>query len=260
MPAFSFKTLRVTLLLAFLATAAVLTHHQITETRSWSGTLDVVVFPINGDAGASTGEYIDKLDDKALADINFWFAREAKKYRLQQQRPVNVRLGPEVNTAPPRFPTNTNAASVLFWGLRFRWWAFRNTPKIDRTLTTVRLFVMYYQGENDTPLQHSLGMQKGLLGLVHAFAIDHQTAQNNIVIAHELLHTVGAIDKYVSWGAPAYPAGYADPRRQPLFPQQEAEIMAGRIPVSHQKSYMPSSLRSVVINNFTASEINWLKP
>ena len=47
-----------------------------------------------------------------------------------------------------------------------------------------------------TQLAHSLGLQKGLIGVVNAFASSSQAAENNVVIAHELLHTVGATDKY----------------------------------------------------------------
>ena len=161
---------------------------------------------------------------------------------------------------PPAFPVDGNAVDVLFWGLHVRWWAFRNTPDEEKDLTRIRLFVLYHDGTDGQPLAHSLGLQKGLMGLVHAFAVPAQNNQNNIVIAHEMLHTVGALDKYESTGAPMFPIGYANPGRQPLFPQRSAEIMAGRIPLSHSSYYMAESLKSVVLNSYTAAEINWLEP
>jgi hypothetical protein len=136
-------------------------------------------------------------------------------------------------------------------------WAWRYTPD-DGGLTRVRMFVVYQSGNGNKPLQHSLGMQKGLMGLVFAYSLDTQTAQNNIVIAHELLHTVGATDKYNRRGGPLMTVGYANPSRTPLYPQRNAEIMAGRIPTSASSSYMAESLRSVIVNSYTASEINWL--
>ena len=58
------------------------------------------------------------------------------------------------------------------------------------------------------------GLQKGLIGVVNAFASDEQAAQNNVVIAHELLHTVGATDKYdPRTNQPSHPDGYAEPDR-----------------------------------------------
>ena len=101
-------------------------------------------------------------------------------------------------------------------------------------------------------------MQKGLLGVVHAFAVREQNAQNNVVIAHELLHTVGATDKYDASGQPIYPQGYAHPNRKPLYPQFRAEIMAGRVPLSPTNSKMTHSLRSTVVGQATAREISWI--
>ena len=94
--------------------------------------------------------------------------------------------------------------------------------------------------------------------MVNAFGLTQQTAQNNIVIAHEILHTVGATDKYNVYGGPQYPIGFANPRREPLFPQRYAEIMVGRIPTSHYSSFMATSLMRTRINELTASEIAWI--
>ena len=103
------------------------------------------------------------------------------------------------------------------------------------------------------------GLQKGLLGLVNAYSLPRQNKQNNIIIAHEVLHTVGAVDKYLPNGHPEYPLGYGNPKRNPLHPQRSAEIMAGRIALGNGKSQLALSLRSTVINPATAREINWLK-
>ncbi len=254
----SFTNVRVLVLLCALAFFSIVALLQSVHTRSWTSPLEVVVLPINADQNNDTERYIKSLSNRNLEEIELWFKREAERYNLALDTPVEITLGPEVFSTPPAFPDNTNFLMVVAWGLRFRWWAFRNTPKNNSGLTRVRMFVLYYQGEDNMPLQHSLGMEKGLLGLVHAYALPTQTSQNNIVIAHELLHTVGALDKYEYSGAPIFPVGYANPNREPLFPQRNAEIMAGKIPVSHSRSYMANSLRSVVINPYTAAEINWL--
>jgi hypothetical protein len=94
--------------------------------------------------------------------------------------------------------------------------------------------------------------------VVHAFADPAMSGSNNIVIAHELLHTVGASDKYdLSSGAPIYPGGFGDRGRQPLYPQDDAEIMAGRRALSEREWEMPRSLREVVVGPETALEIRW---
>lgn len=253
-----FATVRVILLLACLLVVGFTSAHQLVYTRNWNQTLEVSVFPINGDGHLSTDRYIQSLSDEDFSIINRWGEREAKRHQLNLAKPFNVTVGQQISVRPPAFPQNANSIDVLFWGLRFRYWAWRNTPD-EGSLTRVRMFVVYQSGEDDRPLQHSLGMQKGLMGLVYAFSLKQQTAQNNIVIAHELLHTVGAVDKYNNMGGPLHPVGFANPERVPLYPQRNAEIMAGQIPTSAGRSYMAESLRSVIVNPYTATEINWIQ-
>lgn len=77
---------------------------------------------------------------------------------------------------------------------------------------------------------------------------------------HELLHVFGASDKYdLVTGQPIYPLGYAYPNQKPLFPQAKAELMAGHIPLSEQKSKMPDRLEQTLINEITAIELGWKK-
>ncbi|MEE8157441.1 MAG: hypothetical protein V3T51_04735, partial [Gammaproteobacteria bacterium] len=67
-----------------------------------------------------------------------------------------------------------------------------------------------------------------------------------------------ATDKYdAETTLPGYPDGYADPERDPLHPQKQAELMGGRIPISISQADMPESLRQVVVGPATAREINW---
>jgi hypothetical protein len=83
---------------------------------------------------------------------------------------------------------------------------------------------------------------------------------NNIVIAHETLHTVGATDKYdIRSGVPNFPAGYGEPDRKPLYPQRYAEIMAGQRALSEREQEMPLSLSNVIVGPETAAEIGWTR-
>ncbi len=95
--------------------------------------------------------------------------------------------------------------------------------------------------------------------MVKAFASRHQAASNNVIITHEMLHTLGATDKYdLQTLQPRYPEGYADPEKKPLLPQEYAEIMGRAIPLSSSESKMPDSLAYTVIGPITAKEIKWL--
>ena len=87
-----------------------------------------------------------------------------------------------------------------------------------------------------------------------------QADANQVVISHELLHTLGATDKYdLSTNQPLYPQGYAEPYKLPRYPQEMAELMAGRIPVSASQAEQAESLRDVTIGELTAREINWIR-
>jgi monoamine oxidase len=58
------------------------------------------------------------------------------------------------------------------------------------------MFVVYFDPVTAHSVGHSLGLQKGLIGVINAYSSSYQTEENNVVIAHELLHTAGASDKY----------------------------------------------------------------
>lgn len=104
-------------------------------------------------------------------------------------------------------------------------------------------------------------MQKGLIGVVYAFADPQMAGANNIVIAHELMHTLGASDKYApATNLPQFPGGYGDPEAQPRYPQRDAEIMAGRRAISATEAQMPPDLDAVVVGEQTAREIGWTQP
>ena len=116
----------------------------------------------------------------------------------------------------------------------------------------------FYAPGNPLGLQHSLGMQKGGIGLVNGFASAERQSVNNFVAAHELLHTLGASDKYdMQTGQPLWPDGFGDPVQTPLFPQQRAEIMGGRVQVSPGWALLPPSLDFAVVGSATAIEIGW---
>jgi hypothetical protein len=150
--------------------------------------------------------------------------------------------------------------AVAWWSLKLRWFAARATAVPGRAPPRIRLFLLYHDPATLDHAPDSHGLQKGLVGVVHLFAEPAMAGRNNIVIAHELLHTVGASDKYdLASGAPIFPNGYADREQNPLYPQEQAEIMAGRRAVSAYQWDMPRSLAAVVVGPETALEIRWMR-
>lgn len=254
----TFKQLRILFLLLILLLVAVGAWLTEIRTTSWEKPLVVAIYPINGDGSAKAADYIERLSLQEFDDIERFFRDEAEQYRLAIQQPVDIVLGPVLDERPPAPPKDRNVLGVMWWSLKMRWWAWQVGREYGPP-AHIRLFVLYNDPKLNPRVAHSLGLQKGLLGVVHVFAESRAAAGNNIIIAHELLHTVGASDKYeLQSNQPIYPIGYAEPDKQPVFPQEFAEIMAGRIPLSPAKFRQARSLNEVLIGEYTALEINWI--
>ena len=139
-----------------------------------------------------------------------------------------------------------------------RWYAFRQGDGDGLAGADVKLFVIYHVPNGGTLLDRSVGVRNAMYGVVHAFGSRPHEGSNAVVIAHELLHVLGASDKYdPATGLPSVPVGLADPQQQPLYPQPAAEIMAGRVALSPTTARIPRSLAQCIIGPATAIEIGW---
>lgn len=252
----SFRTLRILFLLILLTAVAGMTYWESMVVRNWVRPLEVSIYPVNGDGTTEVDEYIAALKQDHFQEIGGFIESQSERYRGKDLPPVKIRFAKAIRTPPPTPPQGRHSGfSAILWSLRLRHYAFDHTP-FWGSLGTVRLFVVYHQGKNDKPLQHSLGLHKGLVGVVHAFARVKQNAQNNVVITHELFHALGASDKYDAANQPLYPEGFGD-REGPRYPQRMAEIMAGRIAIAPEVARIPAGLEECVVGYKTAWELNW---
>ena len=223
----------------------------------WHRTLYVTLYPVNADLSEASNVAIRRLNQAQLTQIEEYFAEQGKRYHLALAQPFAVHLGPVVADIPPPLPRNASMLSTMTWSLHFRWWTWRHSPSTP-VKADIRLYLLYFDVAGHPTLPHSTALSKGRVGLVNVYADPGQTAQNNMVIAHELLHTVGARDKYdLNTTQPHYPEGYAEPDRQPLYPQRFAELMAGRIPDSQHGAHIPENLSQTLVGDLTAREIGW---
>lgn len=252
-----FKAVRISILLFILFFVVV--SQQLTQARStdWNNSLWVKIYPINADGSAEATKYIDGLDVRNFEGIETFLARETERYSRALERPVRIELGEPVREQPPELSADPNMFSVITWSLKMRWWASSVTDAQDRIEPDVRIFVRYHRPDLAITLENSVGLQKGMVGIVNGYASRRHRGTNNVIIAHEFLHTLGATDKYSpADGHPIGPDGIAEPARSPLYPQRFAEIMGGRIALAEDDSVIPKSLKYAVIGTLTASEIN----
>lgn len=254
-----FKFLRIAILLLILATVAQEAWLSRSRTASWQDPLRVKIYPINGDGSPATSAYLQGLRPTAFAAIENFFVEEAQRHDLQNTRPVAITLAPPVTALPPQPPRGGSVLENVIWSLRMRWWAWRNDD-LPGAKPQVRLFVVFFDPATHDHLPHSVGVRSSMIGLINAFASQGMAGSNAVIIAHELLHTLGATDKYdPANNLPRYPDGYAEPERHPLLPQTFAEIMGGRIPISESRSDIPDSINLTLIGPATAAEIGWRK-
>lgn len=253
-----FKTFRIIVLLLVFAGVALGAWRAKTRSVEWKYTLPVNIYPINGDDSPVAADYLRNLTVDDFKPIETFMRDEAVRYGRAAHASIQIRLGGIIANRPPLSPHQGSALEVIAWSLKMRWWAWRNTDTIGPG-PQVKLFVLYFDPKLSTRLAHSTGLQKGLVGQVNVFAASSMSKQNNVIIAHEFLHTLGATDKYdLANNLPLFPDGYANPDLNPLLPQRYAEIMAGRTPLSKTEATTPAALEDAVIGNKTAREINWL--
>jgi hypothetical protein len=249
--------LRISILLAVLLVVALTTWQERYLSTRWHEPLYVGVYPIAADDSPVTRAYLAALDGEHFKPIDRFFAREADRYHLDTSEPFRTRLRSQLQDRPPQRAPDAGLLATALWSLRLRYWAWRVSGH-ERDPEDIRMFVLYHDPALTPSVPHSLGLMKGLIGVVYAFAAPEMNGANNVVIAHELLHTVGATDKYnAADDAPRFPDGYGDPVQKPLFPQLTAELMAGRRVLAPDKWDMPMSLDEVVIGTATALEIRW---
>ncbi len=251
------RTLRISLLLVLLFAMALGAWFDQHRTTSWQHTVWVGVFPINADGSALATQYLAQLREADFAPINAFLAREAQRHGVHLTEPVVVRLYPVLAIVPPPLAPEAGPLARILWSLKLRRYRSQALAAITRARPQIALFLLYHDPARAAVLPHSVGLQRGLMGVVHVFATPTQRDQNNVVVAHELLHTFGATDKYGADDTPLFPEGYAEPALQQRYPQRFAELMAGRIPTSASTQRMPDDLEQAMVGPATALEIGW---
>jgi hypothetical protein len=253
-----FKRLRIAVLLyvlLFVAAGQFLMRRNATD---WDAPLWVDVYTVAGDHDAATRRYLDELRPTEFKDVEVFLTREAQRHGVTLEQPFRVRIVGEYRDGLPSLDSAAGGLDVLWWSLRMRWLATRLRWREVGPSGDITVFAVFHAPSEGVVLDRSTALEKGLIAVANVFADPDTRGANQVVFAHELLHTLGATDKYaVRSNLPLYPHGYAAPEARPLLPQTKAELMAGRIPLDEDHAETPESLRDVVVGAVTALEIGW---
>ena len=242
------------MVLLVVAVEAMLVKNRST---SWERTLWVHVYAANGDGSVASDNYASGLQQEDFLPIETFINAEASRWGLNIPA-IDIIYGGVIEERPPDAPVAGSILENVWWSLKFRYWAMLQSWQADNNFSDIDLYVNYYDVGGNQSLRHSVGLQGGMIGIINGFANPDYQGSNHFVVAHELLHTLGAKDRYGPDSLPIFPEGYAEPEKTPLYPQQSAEIMGGRIPQSSYQAEMPESLSQVVVGELTAREVNWI--
>ena len=179
-----FKAVRITVLLLVLFFVAVNTWLSQSRSTDWNNSLWVKIYPINADGSDASAEFIASLKTGDFAAIETFINRETTRYGKSLDRPLRMELGRLVKDQPPVIESGAGVFSIMLWSLKLRWWASSVTDEQDHIDPDVRIFVRYHQPEFGSLLENSVGLQKGMIGIVNAYAARRNLGSNNVIIAH----------------------------------------------------------------------------
>lgn len=251
------KQLRVLILLLLLFPLVIVAFWERDQRPDWSDTLVVAVYPYNADSSSKVSRWLESLDGEHFDPVEDWLAAQAARHGLPLDRPFDIRMGRPLRNTPPLPPGNGSYWQKLEWAVSLRWWHWRlDTRGLDPDI----VIIARYSAQNDPNLDaQSIGMSSPRLGLASLSASEKLRGVNQVILTHELLHTVNARDLYdPATALPKFPEGYVQPDRTPRYPQPAAKIMAGRIPTTPDSARQAPSLTQCQIGQQTARDIGWL--
>lgn len=252
------KKIRVFILLVILA-IVIIQSLQDKADLNWKNSFYVAVYPVNVENNPQVEQYIQHLTAADFAEATDFLNSEAKRYGIPLYRPINIVLGKPISQLPPAPPVDGGILDIMLWSLKLRYFAWRHEQDFS-IHPQIHLYLLYFDPKQHRSLSHSTALQKGRVGRVNLFGDASYSQQNLVILSHELLHTLGATDKYdFANNMPAFPDGYGNPQQQPLFPQAKAELMGGRLVINAGKAVIPKNLAQTVIGTKTAKEIGWVR-
>jgi hypothetical protein len=250
------------MLLAVLVLVLVYAWHDFTRRAArtaWREPLDVGIVLLTLESEPVPDADLIALQQRVSA-LEQTLSAEFARYRDAPQAMFQLSVfGPlQVATAPPQ-PEGGSVWALL----RHNYQLWRYTRSVDAAAAVParamesRIYVLVLPVKDQFQFVEGFSQQGGHLGIARV-QVDESTADLALfVVAHELLHTLGASDKYDSAGEAVLPQGLGDNEQQPLYPQRYAEVMARNrvLAPGHERSV--ESLSELRVGPWTAREIGW---
>lgn len=254
-----FRNVRVAVLLAILGAVAFGTLATGRRLHRWVAPLSISLVPIAADGSRIESLYLASLGPDAFADVAHFLESQGARYHRDLGQMIDVHLEKPIAELPPAPPEpGSSALDVAKWSLQLRYWNWDLARRQHFASADIRIYVAYHAVLPGQALDASIGLEKGHIGIVQAPIGDANQGWVELAVAHELLHTLGATDKYDESGAPLVDQGFGEPELSPALPQRYCEVMAGSIALEAGKNKLARSLDECLVNRYTAAEIGWL--
>jgi len=259
----TFFRVRVSILLTILIAVLIWAGCDIQRRRArnqWVDTLNVGLILVqkdNVDEGA-----VELLKRRTIA-LEERLADEFHRRNPDAPKPFHfVVRGPvDLRGAPPRQPSEG-----LFDLARYNFdlWRFVRGVNADAGVeassfdATIYLVARTPKFAFDASVEGA-SQEGGTVGVVEVELDRTMVDFALFVTTHELLHLLGAKDKYDAAGRSLVPEGLAEPELRPLYPQRHAEVMARNVALGPTEERAPESLSDLKVGAATAREIGWVR-
>ncbi len=207
----------------------------------------------------------DEFAPETLHDIAPFFTNERQRYTNLSESYLDVDvLGPwPARVTPPELASPEDGHLKMAWqSLQYAWYyedlAEAHGVELDEYGTVI---IVVYASSDDDLAAHSRGSERRRLAIAHIDVEDPNPAYAIVTVAHELAHTLGAVDNYdFNSQRSVYPEGFVQPFAEPLYPQRYAELMAVDKPLGPHHDVEIRSLDEVRIGHYTAAQLGWIEP
>jgi hypothetical protein len=187
-------------------------------------------------------------------------AREYKRHDGHDFTPFSFVISRPVKQeqAPPHMQGQSLLGSVRDTFERWRWTRRVDARAgVDSSAYDARIYLVMKRPAHGLAFVEGESEYGGRVGVAQVDIDPEMVDLSLFVAAHELMHTLGASDKYDDRGNAMYPGGFAQPTTP--YPQPGAEVMARNVPLPNGSERPPSTLSELFVGDSTAREIGWRK-
>jgi hypothetical protein len=235
-------------------------HYQRQARTAWHRSVNVALVlverePINPGTILLLNQRVRALQRRLASEYRRYGGRDFTPFSFEVTGPVKV------DQAPPQ--AHGQGLLGLFTETYERWRWTRDIDAragVERGAYDARIYLVMKPAKGGLAFVEGESEYGGRVGVAQADIDPEMIDFALIVAAHELMHTLGASDKYDAEGRAVFPGGFAEPERLPLYPQPGAEIMARNLPLAPSSERPPNTLDELFVGDATAREVGWRGP